>query len=263
MEERRNKKAAEIFSAEFASSFGDVLTEVVGSSVKFVVKEAPELSKRSDEAMNFRISVNDVEGGDCFVEIHNSDVLTIGRRIVQAPPSEHKEPYAEALQHAIAAVLLKLKAKLAQSYGDMSFTVEPVSDLVFGGMLVVPLSGVGIDSEFTLLLYFSNRFHEALFRHAADGTEFASASPLHTRNLDLVMDIELNVTLRFGQRQMSLREVLELDSGSVIELDRRVEAPVELLLDGKVIALGEAVIVDGNYGVRVTKVPQPITSHWS
>ena len=79
-------------------------------------------------------------------------------------------------------------------------------------------------------------------------------------NLKLVMDVELNVSLRFGQRQMPLREVLELASGSVIELDRQVDEPVELLLDGKVIARGEAVIVDGNYGLRVTEIPQPIAS---
>lgn len=77
-------------------------------------------------------------------------------------------------------------------------------------------------------------------------------------NLDLLMDVELNVTLRFGQRQLTLREVLELTSGSVVELDRQVEEPVELLLDGKVIARGEAVVVDGNYGLRVTEVVQPI-----
>jgi flagellar motor switch protein FliN len=74
-----------------------------------------------------------------------------------------------------------------------------------------------------------------------------------------VMDVELNVTLRFGQRQLALREVLELTSGSVIELDRQVEEPVELLLEGKVIARGEAVVIDGNYGLRVTEVPNPIT----
>jgi flagellar motor switch protein FliN/FliY len=45
-------------------------------------------------------------------------------------------------------------------------------------------------------------------------------------------------------------------------LDRQVDDPVELLLDGKVIARGEAVIVDGNYGLRVTEIPQPITSHF-
>jgi flagellar motor switch protein FliN len=79
-------------------------------------------------------------------------------------------------------------------------------------------------------------------------------------NLQLVMDVELNVTLRFGQRQLALREVLELASGSVIELDRHVEEPVELLLDGKVIARGEAVVIDGNYGLRVTEVPQPVST---
>ena len=76
-------------------------------------------------------------------------------------------------------------------------------------------------------------------------------------NLDLVLDVELNVTLRFGQRMLSLREVLDLTSGSVIELDRQVEEPVELLLEGKVIARGEAVVIDGNYGLRITEVSQP------
>lgn len=78
-------------------------------------------------------------------------------------------------------------------------------------------------------------------------------------NLDLVLDVELNVTLRFGQRLLTLREILDLTSGSVVELDRQVEEPVELLLEGKVIARGEAVVIDGNYGLRVTEVPHPFT----
>ena len=85
-----------------------------------------------------------------------------------------------------------------------------------------------------------------------------SAAGMETRNLDLVLNVELNVTLRFGQRLLSLREVLDLTTGSVVELDRQVEEPIELLLDGKVIARGEAVVIDGNYGLRVTEVPQPI-----
>jgi flagellar motor switch protein FliN/FliY len=75
------------------------------------------------------------------------------------------------------------------------------------------------------------------------------------------MDVELNVSLRFGQRQLPLREVLDLASGSVIELDRMADEPVELYLDGKLIARGEAVVVDGNYGLRVTEIPQPVASY--
>ncbi|QMV17513.1 flagellar motor switch protein FliN [Granulicella sp. 5B5] len=83
---------------------------------------------------------------------------------------------------------------------------------------------------------------------------------LDGQNLDLILDVELRVTMRFGQRLMTLREVLDLTSGAVIELDRQVEEPVELLLDGKVIAYGEAVVIDGNYGVRVMEVPKAILS---
>jgi flagellar motor switch protein FliN/FliY len=53
---------------------------------------------------------------------------------------------------------------------------------------------------------------------------------------------------------MLLRDIIELCSGSVVELDRRVEEPVELLIDGRLIAQGEVVIVEGNYGLRVTQV---------
>lgn len=86
------------------------------------------------------------------------------------------------------------------------------------------------------------------------------SSPKDTHNLGLILNVELQVVMRFGQRLMSLREVLDLASGAVIELDRQVDDPVELLLDGKVIAYGEAVVVDGNYGFRVTEVPQPVLS---
>ena len=85
-------------------------------------------------------------------------------------------------------------------------------------------------------------------------------APVDESNLGLVLDVELKVLLRFGQRQLTLREVLDLKCGSVVELDRRVDEPVELLLDGRVIARGEAAIVDGNYGLRVTEIVQPATT---
>jgi flagellar motor switch protein FliN len=75
-------------------------------------------------------------------------------------------------------------------------------------------------------------------------------------NASKFMDVELSVTLRFGGRRMSLREVLELNNGSVVELDRQVQDPADLLLDGQVIARGEVVVVDANYGLRVLELVQ-------
>jgi len=76
-------------------------------------------------------------------------------------------------------------------------------------------------------------------------------------NLDLLLDIELDVTIRFGQREMLLRDVLDLRSGSVIELERHVEEPAELLVAGRPIARGEVVVVEGNYGLRITEILSP------
>jgi flagellar motor switch protein FliN len=72
--------------------------------------------------------------------------------------------------------------------------------------------------------------------------------------LGLLMDVELALTLRFGSRRLLLREVLDLNPGAVVELDRKVEEPVDVLLDGRLVARGEVVVMNGNYGVRVTEV---------
>ena len=72
--------------------------------------------------------------------------------------------------------------------------------------------------------------------------------------LDLLMDVELALTLRFGSRSLPLGEILDLTPGTVIELDRQVQDPVDILLDGRVVARGEVVVMDGNYGLRVTEV---------
>jgi flagellar motor switch protein FliN len=72
-----------------------------------------------------------------------------------------------------------------------------------------------------------------------------------------LMDVGLHVKLRFGTRRMLLRDVLALSAGVVVELDNTLHSPVDLLLDGRLIAQGEVVIVDGKYGLRVTDVVDP------
>jgi flagellar motor switch protein FliN len=75
-----------------------------------------------------------------------------------------------------------------------------------------------------------------------------------TSKIGMLMDVELVVTMRFGGRRMLLKDILDLCTGSVVELDQQVQEPVDLLLDGKLIARGEVVVVDGNYGLRITEL---------
>jgi flagellar motor switch protein FliN/FliY len=88
----------------------------------------------------------------------------------------------------------------------------------------------------------------------AANVEASSAALSREPNFDLLLGVNLNLTLRFGQRVLMLREILDLNAGSVIELDRDVQEPADLLLGDKIIARGQVVIVDGNYGIRITEV---------
>ena len=75
--------------------------------------------------------------------------------------------------------------------------------------------------------------------------------------VELLLDVELEAALRFGCREMSLGEVLELGPGDVVELDRHIADPVDLIVGDKIVARGEVVLVDGNFGLRVTEVALP------
>ncbi len=82
----------------------------------------------------------------------------------------------------------------------------------------------------------------------------AASEPPPSASYRRLMDVGLDVKLRFGTRRMLLRDVLALSAGIVVELDNGLHSPVDLLLDGRLIAQGEVVIVDGKYGLRVTDV---------
>lgn len=73
-------------------------------------------------------------------------------------------------------------------------------------------------------------------------------------NIDLLLDVELPISVSFGHSEMTLKEVLKLGPGSVIELDKAVNDPVSIIVNRKPIAKGEVVMVDGNYGVRILEV---------
>ena len=77
-------------------------------------------------------------------------------------------------------------------------------------------------------------------------------------NINLIMDVKLPVRVRIGQKKMLLRDVLSMDIGSVIELNQLANDPLDILVDDHVIAQGEVVIVDGNFGVQITTIGSKI-----
>jgi flagellar motor switch protein FliN/FliY len=77
------------------------------------------------------------------------------------------------------------------------------------------------------------------------------------RNLDLIMDIPLRVTVELGRTKMMVRDLLNLGQGSVVELAKLAGEPMEILVNDKLVAKGEAVVVNEKFGVRLTDIISP------
>jgi flagellar motor switch protein FliN/FliY len=86
---------------------------------------------------------------------------------------------------------------------------------------------------------------------ASPATSEGAAVPA---NLALLLDAELEATIRFGDREMPLKEIFGLMPGDVVELDQMVDEPAQFIVAGRTIAKGEVVVVGGNFGLRITEV---------
>ncbi|MGC2401897.1 MAG: flagellar motor switch protein FliN [Acidobacteriaceae bacterium] len=257
-------------------AFSDALSRVLVTAISdacgtpWLVTALPDAESVAEEAdpVRFILTCDGSLRGDCLLQFRRSEAITLASKCLGESAAEFAEEQSAALLKIIQTSGSGFPAALASQYGAFTIHAGPTSE---------PPSNPTCTAEFTasddsgnrasIKMFLNTELDQALASHPASGPEAQesgqpdSSDPTlllpEAKNLDLVMEVELNVTLRFGQRQLTLREVLELTSGSVIELDRQVEEPVELLLEGKVIARGEAVVIDGNYGLRVTEVPQP------
>jgi flagellar motor switch protein FliN/FliY len=87
---------------------------------------------------------------------------------------------------------------------------------------------------------------------AGPGAAGEAAQP--NAHLDLLLDVQLEATIRFGETQLLLRDVLAAGPGAIFELDRELNAPADLLVAGRLMARGEVVVINGNFGLRITEL---------
>lgn len=85
----------------------------------------------------------------------------------------------------------------------------------------------------------------------------APAAPAVKPNLELVRDIQVMLTVELGRTDMLIQDILELTPGKVIELNRLAGEPLDIVVNGKLLAKGEVVVVDENFGIRLTQIVEP------
>ena len=86
------------------------------------------------------------------------------------------------------------------------------------------------------------------------GAPNGSGIPLLNGNIDLLMDVPLNVTIEIGKTRKKMREIMEFAQGTIIDLEKQAGAPVDVVVNGQLIARGDVVVIDDNFGVRITEI---------
>jgi flagellar motor switch protein FliN len=116
------------------------------------------------------------------------------------------------------------------------------------------------EAAVSLTIRFETALIEAIVASASIKPRSAPASPPivvtapDSKTFDLLLEVELPVSVSFGRAQVLLKDVLKLTTGSIVELNRAVSDPVEVIVNNCVIARGEVVVVEGNFGVRIQQI---------
>lgn len=250
------------FAATISGAISEAITEASGLNWRFEVADTTaETASLPADAQWYQFNLEGSIEGAAFLAVEPGARSILGLDGETARSASDAASQDTEILTVLRAATPELE-KLLAGHGAVLVSIEATEPPELNDTCSLALDGrcKEKDARIAFSLHLTRKLDTQLLALAAKPHVFPSAANPNAANLDLVLDVALNVTLRFGQRQLALREILELGSGSVVELDRQVDEPVELVLDGRVVARGEAVIIDGNYGMRITQVVQPIES---
>ena len=265
MSELSESDAHQIFKI-WAEALSNTLGQVSGHPLPCEVRPGPsaELSSPAEHDLWFLGVLAGSLRGEFTLRLPVSTAIPLARIFAEVPEpatpkltEEHREAIAELFRQVGGIVASTLR----QSNGDVQIRVEIVPSAPTWQASAVAALRAGTDpSPYWMQMQISAALATSLRAKPTEEkptqkseTESATESARNV-NLELLMDVELDVSLRFGSRRLSLREILDLSQGSVIELNRQVQQPVDLLLDRRVVARGEVVVIQGNFGLRVTQL---------
>jgi flagellar motor switch protein FliN/FliY len=242
-----------------------VLSQTTGQPVVFEVSR--EELARTESDLWFTVVVGGAVRGEMALRLPVAAGIRLAQRFLQesesateTPTAEHKEALEELLRQIAgqAATALastaggEVQFHLASS-APPSWASSGTSSLHTRDEAGTPVT-IEIQISAALATAVAAPKPEPATAMPASAPAKTPADPVEAARYERLRDVILEVKLRFGSRRMLLGDVLALSAGVVVELENNVNSPVDLLLDGRLVAQGEVVVVDGKYGLRVTQV---------
>jgi len=263
------------FVEEWGRSFSQILSQV-GVASPTVENLDPRTCASVISNIGEKIKAVTISGGGRINGLtligSEKELLQLGHALMSEamnPSAEFGEKYRNAASELVRQAAEHMRSQSGSPEGEkieVTFTPPERSETgaICGGLRISQAKFLAV----TIILVASPELADSIRAMAevheshpnSAGAGFvaipaASNVPLApASNLDMLFDVKLDATIRFGERQLLLREVLQMGPGSVIELDRQITEPADLLVDGRLVARGEVVVVNGSFALRVTEL---------
>jgi flagellar motor switch protein FliN/FliY len=274
--------------------FLKILKDEIVSTIEGLTGSAPKVSlyneTKADEKVFLRpplavldISVSGDVEGRMRIAIAASLAISIGDMMIGVEGAQKKEMDDDDLD-ATKAIMSNILGSLStalrgqKTMPKLSFNVntiryvEPSGNLDYKGFVKIYSYSMEMNSRYDYVVFAidspllkalgSQNGEAAKEKETSIPSENDSTPPQQTqslrqdemKNIDLIKDVKLPIRVRIGTKKMILKDVLSMDIGSVIELDQLANDPLEILVGDKIIAEGEVVVVDGNFGIQISKI---------
>lgn len=245
--------------AHIESAFQQALNGLTGSefvvSGKKATEALPEERKALEEPFIWQQSFSIVDGPALWIAASKDLWESMGRLTLEAAgidtitDEDCRSTWQEVVGQTIAGIAAGLTADVLREVSTAAG--EELSDLPEAEWTEFTLRK-GEDNTWTVQVAWSRKLAGLYDSQAQEASSPAARDSTMSKTFDLLLEVALPVSVSFGKTSLQIREVLKLNTGSIVELNRFVNDPVEVIVNDCVIARGEVVVVDGNYGVRIS-----------
>jgi flagellar motor switch protein FliN/FliY len=202
--------------------------------------------------------------GAVWIAASETDWVAAGNEVLRAAGIEDgdqatlKSTYLETVGQALSSLASSITGRVGSEVtcGPAEDSLSPPAELSWSLLrLSFPSIKVLLELAFEPALLDQMGGQLSTKDGAADPQkEMAEAPEPASKTFDLLLDVELPVSVSFGRAQVALKDLIKLTTGSIVELNRSITEPVEVIVNNCVIARGEVVVVEGNFGVRIQQV---------
>ncbi len=226
---------------QMASSFSDSITNFLGADVSIEAGETEEISDECDEIADF-LECNIEDEAYSLVSSFEIKNVVSGAFVIAFNE--------EAVVNTIGRVM-NSDGNEADEYEDNGGFDNYPTNMPNAGAAISAAKKIG--SPTTVLKNGGINVQSASFPSFAGSTN-GGGIPLLNGNIDLLMDVPLNVTVEIGKTRRKMRDIMEFTQGTIIDLEKQAGAPVDVVVNGQLIARGDVVVIDDNFGVRITEI---------